>query len=335
MDTNKLIIYFIIGVISSLALTSLILKWLIPYLVKKKIGQPILELGPNWHMNKQNTPTMGGISFIVASSLVFLTLSVVIALTFKSGSAEYKNKYLIAIVGFAFAIVNGFIGVIDDSAKVFKRKNEGLSEIAKLVLQFVVTAIYLTVLAFLTDFNTELLIPIINVKLDLGIFYYLVNAIFIVGILNAVNFTDGIDGLASSVSVLVFIFFAFVLKDTPESMFSLISAAAVFGFFLFNKYPAKVFMGDTGSLFLGGALAGIAVCRGYALYLVIAGGVYVIETLSVILQVAYFKATGKRLFKMSPIHHHFEMCGWSERKIVLIFSVVTVCLCALAAVKFI
>ena len=332
MDTNKLIIYFIIGVISSLALTALILKWLIPYLVKKKIGQPILELGPNWHMNKQNTPTMGGISFIVASSLVFLTLSVVIALTFKSGSAEYKNKYLIAIVGFAFAIVNGFIGVIDDSAKVFKRKNEGLSEIAKLVLQFVVTAIYLTVLAFLTDFNTELLIPIINVKLDLGIFYYLVNAIFIVGILNAVNFTDGIDGLASSVTMTVALFFAtvgFSLVSVGVTLMAGVIMGGLVGFLFFNAHPAKVFMGDTGSLFLGGIVIGMAYTINMPIIVILVGIIYIVELFSVIIQRGVFKITrklygeGKRVFRMAPYHHHLEKGGWGERKICVVFSLVT------------
>ena len=202
-------------------------------------------------------------------------------------------------------------------------------------MQLVASVIFVGLLYYNGLMETALKIPFTSIEFEMGIWYLPFAVLVIIGCVNAVNLTDGIDGLASSVSIIVFVFFALILKDAPEGMFALISAAAVFGFFLFNKYPAKVFMGDTGSLFLGGALAGIAVCRGYALILVIAGGVYVIETLSVILQVTYFKATGKRIFKMSPIHHHFEMCGWSERKIVLIFSAVTLALCALAGVKFI
>ena len=263
---------------------------------------------------------MGGVIFILAvliSGIIFL------------------GNSLEGVMLIYLSVAFGVIGFIDDYIKVAMKRNLGLTEIQKLLMQVVASVIFVGLLYYNGLMETTLKIPFTTMEFDMGMWYLPFAVLVIIGCVNAVNLTDGIDGLASSVSILVFIFFAFVLKDTPESMFSLISAAAVFGFFLFNKYPAKVFMGDTGSLFLGGALAGIAVCRGYALYLVIAGGVYVIETLSVILQVAYFKATGKRLFKMSPIHHHFEMCGWSERKIVLIFSVVTVCLCALAAVKFI
>jgi len=292
----------------------------IPVLHKLKFGQEIREEGPKWHSLKSGTPTMGGVIFILAvllSGIIFL------------------NNSLEGVMLIYLSVAFGVIGFIDDYIKVAMKRNLGLTEIQKLLMQIVASVIFVGLLYYNGLMETTLKIPFTSLSFDMGMWYLPFAVLVIIGCVNAVNLTDGIDGLASSVSIIVFTFFAIILQGAPESMFALISAAAVFGFFLFNKYPAKVFMGDTGSLFLGGALAGIAVCRGYALYLVIAGGIYVIETLSVILQVAYFKATGKRLFKMSPIHHHFEMCGWSERKIVLVFSLVTVCLCALASVKFI
>ena len=292
----------------------------IPVLHKLKFGQEIREEGPKWHSLKSGTPTMGGVIFILAvllSGIIFL------------------NNSLEGVMLIYLSVAFGVIGFIDDYIKVAMKRNLGLTEIQKLLMQIVASVIFVGLLYYNGLMETSLKIPFTTIEFDMGMWYLPFAVLVIIGCVNAVNLTDGIDGLASSVSIIVFAFFAIILQGAPESMFALISAAAVFGFFLFNKYPAKVFMGDTGSLFLGGALAGIAVCRGYALYLVIAGGVYVIETLSVILQVTYFKATGKRIFKMSPIHHHFEMCGWSERKIVLVFSLVTVCLCALASVKFI
>lgn len=304
----------------SFAIAVLVAPVAIPVLHKLKFGQEIREEGPKWHSSKSGTPTMGGVIFILAvliSGIIFLGNSL--------------EGIMLVYLSVAF----GVIGFIDDYIKVAMKRNLGLTEIQKLVMQLVASVIFVGLLYYNGLMETSLKIPFTELSFDMGIWYLPFAVLVIIGCVNAVNLTDGIDGLASSVSVIVFIFFALVLKETPESMFAIISAAAVFGFFLFNKYPAKVFMGDTGSLFLGGALAGIAVCKGYALYLVIAGGIYVLETLSVILQVTYFKATGKRLFKMSPVHHHFEMCGWSEVKIVLVFSLVTVCLCALAAVKFI
>lgn len=304
----------------SFAIAVLVAPVAIPVLHKLKFGQEIREEGPKWHSSKSGTPTMGGVIFILAvliSGIIFLGNSL--------------EGIMLVYLSVAF----GVIGFIDDYIKVAMKRNLGLTEIQKLVMQLVASVIFVGLLYYNGLMETSLKIPFTELSFDMGIWYLPFAVLVIIGCVNAVNLTDGIDGLASSVSVIVFIFFAIVLKETPESMFAIISAAAVFGFFLFNKYPAKVFMGDTGSLFLGGALAGIAVCKGYALYLVIAGGIYVLETLSVILQVTYFKATGKRLFKMSPVHHHFEMCGWSEVKIVLVFSLVTVCLCTLAAVKFI
>ena len=311
---------FVFAALISFLIAVLVAPVAIPILHNLKFGQEIREEGPKWHQSKSGTPTMGGVIFIFA---VLIT-----------GIIFLKNS-LEGVMLIYLSVAFGVIGFIDDYIKVAMKRNLGLTEIQKLVMQLVASVIFVGLLYYNGLMETALKIPFTSIEFEMGIWYLPFAVLVIIGCVNAVNLTDGIDGLASSVSIIVFVFFALILKDAPEGMFALISAAAVFGFFLFNKYPAKVFMGDTGSLFLGGALAGIAVCRGYALILVIAGGVYVIETLSVILQVTYFKATGKRTFKMSPIHHHFEMCGWSERKIVLIFSAVTLALCALAGVKFI
>ena len=311
---------FVFAALISFLIAVLVAPVAIPMLHNLKFGQEIREEGPKWHSSKSGTPTMGGVIFILAvliAGIIFL-----------------KNS-LEGVMLIYLSVAFGVIGFIDDYIKVAMKRNLGLTEIQKLIMQLVASVIFVGLLYYNGLMETAVKIPFTTIQFEMGIWYLPFAVIVIIGCVNAVNLTDGIDGLASSVSMIVFIFFAIVLKDAPEGMFALISAAAVLGFFLFNKYPAKVFMGDTGSLFLGGALAGIAVCRGYALILVIAGGVYVIETLSVILQVTYFKATGKRIFKMSPIHHHFEMCGWSERKIVLVFSLVTTALCALAAMKLI
>ncbi len=311
---------FVFAALISFLIAVLTAPVAIPMLHNLKFGQEIREEGPKWHSSKSGTPTMGGVVFILA---VLIT-----GIIFLKDSLE-------GIMLIYLSVAFGVIGFIDDYIKVAMKRNLGLTEIQKLIMQLVASVIFVGLLYYNGFMETTLKIPFTAIEFEMGIWYLPFAVLVIIGCVNAVNLTDGIDGLASSVSIIVFVFFAIILSSAPEGMFALISAAAVFGFFLFNKYPAKVFMGDTGSLFLGGALAGIAVCRGYALILVIAGGVYVIETLSVILQVTYFKATGKRIFKMSPIHHHFEMCGWSERKIVLIFSLVTVALCALAAMKFI
>ncbi len=307
-----------VAAIISFAIAVLISPFLIPALHKLKFGQEIREEGPKWHRSKSGTPTMGGVIFILA---VLIT-----------GVIFLRNSFE-AIMLIYLSVAFGVIGFIDDYIKVAMKRNLGLTEIQKFLMQLAASVIFVGLLYYNGLMETAVKIPFTSYEFEMGIWYLPFAVIVIIGCVNAVNLTDGIDGLASTVSIIVFLFFAYVLKNTPEGMFSIISAAAVFGFLMFNKHPAKVFMGDTGSLFLGGALAGLAVCRGLALHLFIAGGVYVIETISVILQVASFKLTGKRIFKMSPIHHHFEMCGWSENKIVIIFSLAALVFCVLALVK--
>lgn len=289
----------------------------IRYLRKMKFGQKILEIGPKWHMNKQNIPTMGGMMFIVG-----ITVAVLI------GQVLCGGVFGASLAVLVLAVAYGAVGMIDDYAKIRKKQNAGLTAKQKLLLQILVAAAFIVTLLLGKDGNTVLWIPFTGTFVPLPWPAYIVFAAFvIVGADNAVNLTDGIDGLAASVTLPVALFFVMVGYRT-DNMGVMIFAAALAGglaaFLIFNFNPAKVFMGDTGSLFLGGAVAGLAFAADMPLILVVVGIVYIIETLSVILQVLYFKMTGgKRLFKMAPIHHHFEMCGWSEKKIVVIFAGVT------------
>ncbi len=290
--------------------------FIIRWLISLKFGQSILEIGPNWHKNKQGTPTMGGIMFI---------LGIVLASLFclRDGSGW------IALV---VALLFGAIGFYDDYIKVAKKRNLGLTSKQKFLLQLIV-AIVLTVAAIIKN-GTTILIPFSGAEVDLGWFYVPFILFVILGTENSVNLTDGIDGLATSVTAIVMLFMAGMAWQYMEEGLmglALFALAGCLGFLVYNHHPAKVFMGDTGSLFLGGLVSACAVLLGQPLLLLLIGFVYFMETLSVILQVTSFKLTKKRIFKMSPIHHHFEMCGWSEKKIVLVFCSVTAILCFIAA----
>ena len=296
----------------------------IRYLRKMKFGQKILEIGPKWHMNKQNIPTMGGFMFIIGIAAAVLAGNLLLG--------QFVTRS-VAVLGLAAAY--GAVGLVDDYAKIKKKENAGLSPKQKLVLQILVAAVFILVLFLESDGLPAIWIPFTDVAIPLPWPLYIIFAAFvIVGADNAVNLTDGIDGLAAGVTLPVAVFFVFVglaRGDAGVMLFAAALAGGLAAFLIYNFNPAKVFMGDTGSLFLGGAVAGLAFACDMPLILLLVGLIYIIETLSVILQVTYFKATGgKRLFKMAPIHHHFEMCGWGEKKIVLIFSGVTVLLCLLA-----
>ena len=296
----------------------------IHYLRKMKFGQKILEIGPKWHMNKQNIPTMGGFMFIIGIAVAVAAGNLMI------GSAQVSS---LAILGLAAAY--GAVGLVDDYAKIKKRENAGLTARQKLVLQILVAAAFIVILFLESDGLPKLWVPFTEIEIGLPWPVYIIFAAFvIVGADNAVNLTDGIDGPAAGVTLPVAVFFAAVgilRGDLGVTIFAAALAGGLAGFLLYNFNPAKVFMGDTGSLFLGGAVAGLAFACDMPLILLLVGLVYIVETLSVILQVTYFKVSGgKRLFKMAPIHHHFEMCGWGEKKIVLIFSGVTMLLCFLA-----
>ena len=321
---TEMLIEFLAVLFCTFGLTALISHFLIPVLKSKKMGQKILEIGPRWHKSKEGTPTMGGIAFIVA-----IVLTMVVALVIDS--REWKA--VVSVMD--LALMNGFIGLIDDRAKLMKKQNEGLLAWQKYLLQLVVGGIYLFLLQVFDIGGTALHIPYTDITVELGIGYYAVALLVITGMVNSVNLTDGIDGLASTVSLVVGGFFALVAFGALQRGVTLLSAALIggtLGFLVYNFHPARVFMGDTGSLFLGGLVSGMAFAIGEPLIILVAGLVFVIEAISVILQVSVFKLSGrkKRLFKMAPIHHHFEKCGWNEYKIVAIFGIVSALCCALA-----
>ena len=311
-----------ISFIISFVVAYIIGKPIIRKLQQMKFGQKILEDGPTWHMSKQYTPTMGGWIFII-SIFVAIAAAMVIA----GDVSLYSVDFIVA----ALALVFGIIGSVDDMTKIKKKQNAGLTPIQKLLLQIGASAIFVTVLRNLGYIEPEIFLPFIKVTIPVSWPLFLCFAIFaIVGIVNAVNLTDGIDGLATSVTMVVTLFFIAVYTiGTKAGMavpvrFAFALLGGLLAFYLYNKFPARVFMGDTGSLFLGGAVAGMAFAINAPFAVVTVGIIYVMETVSVILQVGYFKLThGKRLFKMTPIHHHFEMCDWSEKKIGFVFSLIT------------
>ncbi len=304
-------------------------RFLIPYLHKLNFGQTILEIGPSWHKEKQGTPIMGGIMFIIAITVVTIISTVVYILTgnafFETYRVNISSEVIYVFAGLGLALANGIIGFVDDYTKVVRKRNLGLTAVQKLIAQFTVAAAYLAVLGF-SGCGTETVIPFVG-KVDLGFFFYIISAVVIVGIVNAVNLTDGVDGLVGSLTFFVAVavmLIASALYCLGLTAFSAAVAGACLGFLVWNFHPAKVFMGDTGSLFLGGAVCGLVFATKMPVLLLPLGIVYLCEMFSVMLQVTYFKLThGKRLFKMSPIHHHFEMSGWSEVKIVAVFSAVT------------
>lgn len=310
----------IIGGLIALILAIVCGKIFIPVLHRLKFGQEIREEGPKWHQAKSGTPTMGGFIFIVA-----MVVSLAICLVL--GFAEISTSICLIIVSLLF----GGIGFIDDYIKVILKRNLGLTAKQKFGLQFLVAVAFSLWISYMTDIGTVISVPFTSAVLDLGWIYIPFVTIVILATVNSVNLTDGLDGLATSVTIIVAIFFMLISQQTENSavaLFGAIMLGSLIGFLLYNWKPAKVFMGDTGSLFLGGAVCAMAIILRQPLTLLIVGFVYVMESLSVIMQVTSFKLTGKRIFKMSPIHHHFEMCGLSEQKIVGLFSAVTFILCA-------
>ncbi|MBB6716312.1 phospho-N-acetylmuramoyl-pentapeptide-transferase [Clostridium gasigenes] len=308
--TSNLAIALVLGFIFALILGPIT----IPILRKLKFGQNIRKEGPQSHLKKAGTPTMGGIIFILSTAIVMLIMR------FKP-----SDEAMIALYAF---IAFGIIGFLDDILKIIKKDNEGLKSWQKMALLLIFSGaiawygyIYL---------GTTIIIPFVNKEVPLGLLYIPCVIFYYVGTTNAVNLTDGLDGLAATVTVLVLTFFGvvgFIMKQESIAVFSLALAGGLLGFLRYNAYPARVFMGDTGSLALGGAVATIALVLELPLILCIVGGIYVIETISVILQVGSYKLRGRRLFKMAPIHHHFEQEGWRETKIVTVFAVITVLLC--------
>ncbi|MBQ8207105.1 MAG: phospho-N-acetylmuramoyl-pentapeptide-transferase [Clostridia bacterium] len=307
--------------------TVLVSRKVIPILKSHKVGQKILDIGPRWHKSKEGTPTMGGICFILSILLVMTAVFVYYGIKGEAG------RLIPLALTLGLATVNGMVGFIDDYTKLVKKQNEGLLAYQKFLLQVIVAVVYIFVLNRTGHLDTVLYIPYFGIEWDMGLLYYVFALILITGIVNSVNLTDGIDGLASSVSLVVGIFLCIVSLFIENLSLGLVSSCLIggtLGFLVFNFYPARVFMGDTGSLFLGGMIVGSAFVMNNPLLVLIFGLMFVIETFSVMLQVTVFKLTHKRVFKMAPIHHHFEKCGWSEIKIVCIFSVLTVLFCLLA-----
>ena len=316
----------ILAAVISLIISAVAGKLLIPALVKLKVGQSIKEIGPTWHMNKQGTPTMGGLMFIIGIGITILVLGWNGML-----QGDYTHLYV-----FVFALVFGVIGYIDDYQKIKRKQNTGLTGVQKFLLQLAAAIAFLCLMRFEGLLSPNLYVPFLHTEIVLNWVVYLIFAAFIiVGTVNSVNITDGLDGLSSSVTIPVAVFFAVLGGYWGQyeqlGIFGGAMAGGLAGFLIYNHYPAKVFMGDTGSLFLGGAVAALAFAYDMPLILILVGIVYICETMSDILQVGYFKLThGKRIFKMAPLHHHFEMCGWNEKKVVAVFATVSAIFCVLA-----
>ena len=313
----------IISAVAGGILSGVLGYFLLPILRALKAGQSIREVGPTWHNYKAGTPMMGGLMFVAA--LVVCLLANIPTMQ------EYTVFYVLGL-GLCF----GLVGFLDDFFKLKFKRNLGLTSLQKALLQMAVSALYLYLLYLDKSLTCDLYIPFVNVTVDnIHPLLYIFFAMFvIVGCVNAVNLTDGVDGLCGSVTIPVMVFFAAFAISKEKLDLALLPAVlvgALIAYLFYNWHPAKVFMGDTGSLFLGGIVCGLAFALDIPLILILVGLVYIVETLSVILQVGYFKLThGKRLFKMAPIHHHFEMCGWKEVKIVLVFTFVSVAMCVLA-----
>lgn len=313
----------ILAIIIAFAISALLCPIIIPFLHKLKFGQQVRQEGPQAHLKKQGTPTMGG--------LIILT-SIIITSLFYVPNYPKVIPVLFMTVGF------GIIGFLDDYIKIVMKRSEGLNPKQKLLGQIVITAIFTYYLISADGVGTEMLIPFTGgfdggMMLDLG--WLFVPAVFfiVLGTDNGVNFTDGLDGLCTSVTILVATFFTIVALGEGSGISPITGAVvgSLLGFLLFNVYPAKVFMGDTGSLALGGFVAASAFMMRMPIFIAIVGFIYLAEVLSVMIQVTYFKKTGgKRIFKMAPIHHHFELCGWSETRVVAVFSTVTAILCLIA-----
>ena len=293
---------------------------IVPLMRKLKFGQTINEIGPAWHKGKQGIPTMGGFMFIIGS---ILGVVVGYPLLAEVISDTDPNAFQLMLLGVLTALAFGLIGFIDDFLKVVRKQNLGLRFWGKIVMQSVVTVSLLVSLKLMDRLDTMVRLPFFGV-VDFGIFFYPISFLLIIGVVNAVNLTDGLDGLASSVTIWVMCGYMVLLTLFEKYQLSIWAAALAggcVGFLLWNFYPAKIFMGDTGSMFLGGAVVAIGYCMGRPDIMVMLSFVYIIEALTVVIQVSYFKIThGKRLFKMTPIHHHFELMGWSEVKIVGMFS---------------
>lgn len=323
----------VVAIVLACMITAFCGLWLLPVLRKLHFGQTILEIGPSWHKGKQGTPTMGGLMFVIG-----IPIAIVVGYLFLQAKSvtemDPQSRILRArmFYGVLLALFYGLIGFLDDYLKVVRKQNEGLNEKQKMGLQILFGIAYLVLLYISGTRSTAVTIPFIG-TFDFGIFYYVFALFAIIALSNAVNFTDGLDGLLSSVTFVVgigYLIFSIMLGMWEMSLLAGALAGGCIGFLFWNHYPARVFMGDTGSLFMSGMVIALAFGTGLPFFVIFFGIIYVVEVGSVLLQRMYFKAThGKRIFKMSPIHHHYEMCGYTEKQIVVMFSIVTAIGCAL------
>lgn len=323
---DNLIIYVLILLVAFLS-TVILCKPLISFLRRKRIGQNILDIGPKWHKEKEGTPTMGGLCFLVALTLILFVTGII----FFNEFTENFNMFIGVIL---YSLLNGCIGVIDDVLKTRKGKNEGLTARAKFSLQGFLTIAFIGYLQFVGKISTSVDFSFLNLTVDFGYVYYILIFFVLCGFVNAVNLTDGLDGLASSTTSTVGLFFlisSIILDKFELGLVGTCLLGATLGFLVFNKHPAKVFMGDTGSLFLGGIVASSALMFNNPLIILLYGFIFLFETFSVIIQVVYFKISkGKRIFKMAPFHHHLEKSGWEENRVVITLTLINLIFCLLA-----
>lgn len=315
---------FFAAVVISFLITVVLSRIFIPILKSIKMGQKILDIGPRWHKSKEGTPTMGGLFFIASSILPVIACAI------------WLRNVTLAI-HYVFVLVNGLIGFTDDYVKFFKKQNQGLTAVQKLLLQFCVTVVYIAVLKAMGVIDTSVAIPFVNTTVDFGFIYYIILTVGIVFTTNSTNLTDGIDGLLSSVTSVVMIFMsvlAFKSGNVQAGVMTGTMLGGALGFLVYNFHPARVFMGDTGSLFMGAVVCAAAIMLEVPMILIFVGIIYYIESFSVVIQVISYKLTGKRVFRMTPIHHHFEMCGWGEVKIVFVFSIVSAIFAAIGCFGF-
>ena len=336
------IVSVLISLVVAFAVTAGLGFVIIPWLRKLHFGQTILDIGPVWHKKKQGTPNMGGLMFIIGIVVAFIVGALTLHFSGESLESAYSEllpgrEIILLVAGLCLALGNGIVGFTDDFIKIKLKRNEGLSAKQKSLGQLIVAVGYVATLWF--SHNTVWYLPFagsVNFERNFGtgLLFWVLSIFIIYGTVNSVNLTDGIDGLSSSVTIPVMVFFTAASLAMKRYDLALMPAAMIGGLLAYlslNWHPAKLFMGDTGSLFMGGVVCAMSFALDMPLVLILVGFVYICETLSVILQVSYFKAThGKRLFKMAPIHHHFEMCGWSEVKIFTVFTVITVICCTMA-----
>ena len=310
--------------ILSLVIALLLGKILIPFLKSIKMGQKILDIGPRWHKSKEGTPFMGGILFILG------TLAAVLVFGF---TVERKESGFADIYTYIMAFCYAAIGFIDDYTKRLKKQNEGLTRVQKFALVFPVAIIYTVLMKLSGVITSELFIPFANINIDMGIFYYICVVLGIVFIVNSVNIHDGIDGMCGTVTAIIMVMYIIIFYingNNPGVILTSACLGGLVGYLYYNFYPAKIFMGDTGSLFLGGLVVGIAIWLNIPILLVLFGIVYIIDSLSSMIQIAYYKLTKRRFFKIAPIHHLLELYGWSEYKIVFVAAAITLVMSAVS-----